>query len=166
MAARTLFLLGVLTSTLSAAAAPAPSAWHGGKYPDGTFEVWARDESGAVLGRFCDKATSCFFYVRITTTCDAGTRHVVATNFGGKVGVLETTCRDMAVGVSAGRSVLVVDDRSFNPWSFTTLGLAVPLPNGGFVTAVFSSEGAAAALHAVEPPPAPLLDGPVELRKE
>lgn len=147
----------VVTFTLVVLLAATPLAaqtldgWTTGSDAQGGVHASTMNESGYILGQFCDSRTGpCYWLLGMSARCKPGVRYPVLVNSDTTAQSLEVGCTGETAGQGGVYGLVFTDSEAMTGiiTRSTRLGIAFPLKGDQFRVVRFDLSGAAAALAA------------------
>lgn len=145
------FALAILTGAATPAAAQSFDRWTTGADEQGGTHASVMNDSGFILGQYCDSRTGpCYWVLGLSARCKTGTKYPVLVNSDVSAQSLEVGCTGETAGQAGTYGLVFTDSEAIGSMiaRSTRLGIAFPLKGDQFRVVRFDVTGAPAALAA------------------
>ena len=143
--------IAILIGATTPAAAQSFDRWTTGADEQGGTHASVMNESGFILGQFCDSRTGpCYWVLGMSARCKVGTKYPVLVNSDVSAQSLEVGCTGETSGRAGIYGLVFTDSETIGSMIARSnrLGIAFPLKGDQFRVVRFDVTGAPAALAA------------------
>jgi hypothetical protein len=143
--------VAILTGASTPALAQSFERWTTGADEQGATHASVMNESGFILGQYCDSRTGpCYWVLGMSARCKVGTRYPVLVNSDASAQSLEVGCTGETSGRTGIYGLVFTDSETIGSMIARSnrLGIAFPLKGDQFRVVRFDVTGAPAALAA------------------